>query len=149
MSELIVVSTNIELSNEGAISPEAIASLDNENLIHGGRYATILFPEYTTTYREYIGLLMVGILMRSYDDVPMPDGAVHKATIFGFSDIETTADEGVQTNLFVPNLHTTFLELFDGNHDNAMHGYHGRLIAQTNDALAIGRSPYRLEPLAT
>jgi hypothetical protein len=146
MSEAVVVSTNIPQSDEGRIPSGTIEALDGAPFIHGGHYATMISPEYTDVYEGHIKLVMAGIVLFSTDYVPMPDGTSQKASIFGFN-IASYTTHGVETCLLVPSLGRLFLDLFEGNHDNAMHGYHGRLIAQTNHALAIGKSPYRLEPL--
>lgn len=121
---------------------ERVTLLDNAALMHGGRYGTLIHPEYATAFRKGVSWIMAGIVLGQTPPFELPGDT--ETNIFGYTDAEAILPDGQSTRILIPSLAKSKLPRVEGDPNNALHDYHIRLIEKTNEALNALESPYRL-----
>jgi hypothetical protein len=146
MLEIQEISTNLLQGGPG-LRTEEIHAMSDETFLCGGRYATLIEPEFRDIYQSSVAILMTGLVSRDATMTTLPSGGKAYASIYGFRNNECRVDDEQTSHLIVPSIARAFLSLIDGDPDDALHAYHRRLIDDTNKALGSLASPYRLAPL--
>jgi hypothetical protein len=143
MSELRYVSRNL-LQGSPDLPVESVASLNTTEILHGGKYGTLIEPRFMGVYEKTIALIIKGFLLDGLRESTLSDGRQVFSSIFAIGTGDYISPQGESGLLMIPNISRLFLDEFEGSHDSAMHQYHIGLTNGVNSALSEAESPFRL-----
>ncbi len=143
MTRLLEVSFNVSVPGTPLEDTVKAYSQRFPMNVYGDKHATVILPEYRRAFIGSILLTMNGVVMRN----TVADNSVARVnSIFGFIIDENATYYGEPSAVFHPEMDASEAKTLE-DPMLALDRYHGSLIEQTNTALSLSESPYRLAPL--